>query len=168
MNFAPGSPSLDWTLSSTRANVRGCRRIQGLAGTSFWTVWTSPAYGGSGSKPLGLLLQARSRAFSCAVFWLVRTPVPDPWRAFGRNPARSGCHSERDTRQRRSRRVRFCRHPSRPRVEWPDLPGRGTRQRLSVRWQNLSVPHRHHKANHRNPLVRTTLFRSDAQAQGLT
>ena len=27
---------------------------------------------------------------------------------------------------------------------------------------------RHHKANHRNPLVRTTLFRSDAQAQGLT
>ena len=55
-----------------------------------------------------------------------------------------------------------------PRVEWPDLPGRGTRQRLSVRWQNLSVPHRHHKANHRNPLVRTTLFRSDAQAQGLT
>ena len=29
-------------------------------------------------------------------------------------------------------------------------------------------PHRHHKANHRNPLVRTTLFRSDAQAQGLT
>ena len=42
--------------------------IQGLAGTSFWTVWTSPAYGGSGSKPLGLLLQARSRAFSCAAF----------------------------------------------------------------------------------------------------
>ena len=63
--------------------------------------------------------------------------------------------------------VRFCRHPSRPRVEWPDLPGRGNRQRLSVRWQNLSVPHRHHKANHRHPLVRTTLFRSDAQAQGL-
>ena len=82
----------------------------------------------------------------------------------------SGCHGERDTRQRRrrSRRVRFCRHPSRPRVEWPDLPGRGSRQRLSVRWQNLSVPHGHHKANHRNPLVRTTLFRSDAQAQGLT
>ena len=82
----------------------------------------------------------------------------------------SGCHGERDTRQRRrrSRRVRFCRHPSRPRVEWPDLPGRGSRQRLSVRWQNLSVPHRHHKANHRNPLVWTTLFRSDAQAQGLT
>ena len=62
----------------------------------------------------------------------------------------------------------FSRHPSRPQVEWPDLPGRGNRQRLSVRWQNLSVPHRHHKANHRNPLVWTTLFRSDAQAQGLT
>ena len=48
----------------------------------------------------------------------VRTPVPDPWLAFGRNPARSGCHGERDARQprRRSRRVRFCRHPSRPRV----------------------------------------------------
>ena len=60
MNFAPGSPSLDWTLSSTRANVRGCRRIQGLAGTSFWTVWTSPAYGGSGSRPSGLLPHARS------------------------------------------------------------------------------------------------------------
>ena len=39
---------------------------------------------------------------------------------------------------------------------------------LSVRWQNLSVPHYHRKANHRHPLVRTTLFRSDAQAQGLT
>ena len=51
----------------------------------------------------------------------VRTPVPDPWLAFGHNPARSGRHGERDTRQRRrrSRRVRFCRHPSRPRVEWP-------------------------------------------------
>ena len=47
---------------------------------------------------------------------LARTPVPDPWRAFGRNPARSGCHGERDTKLRRSRRVRFCRHPSRP--EW--------------------------------------------------
>ena len=67
-----------------------------------------------------------------------------------------------------ARRIRFCRHPSRPRVEWPDLPGRGNRQRLSVRWQNLSVPHYHRKANHRHPLVRTTLFRSDAQAQGLT
>ena len=65
-------------------------------------------------------------------------------------------------RRRRSRRVRFCQHPSRPRVEWPDLPGRGNRQRLSVRWQNLSVPHYHRKANHRHPLVRTTLFRSDA------
>ena len=54
------------------------------------------------------------------------------------------------------------------REEWPDLPGRGNRQRLSVRWQNLFVPHYHRKANHRNPLVRTTLFRSDAQAQGLT
>ena len=30
------------------------------------------------------------------------------------------------------------------------------------------VPHYHRKANHRHPLVRTTLFRSDAQAQGLT
>ena len=39
---------------------------------------------------------------------------------------------------------------------------------LSVRRQNLSVPHYHRKANHRHPLVRTTLFRSDAQAQGLT
>ena len=29
-------------------------------------------------------------------------------------------------------------------------------------------PHYHRKANHRNPLVKTTLFRSDAQAQGLT
>ena len=85
-----------------------------------------------------------------------------------RNPARSGCHGERDTKLRRSRRVRFCRHSSRPRVEWPDLPGRGNRQRLSVRWQNLSVPHYHRKANHRHPLVRTTLFRSDAQAQSLT
>ena len=73
---------------------------------------------------------------------LARTPVPDPWRAFGYNPARSGCHGERDTRQRRrrSRRVRFCRHPSRPRVEWPDLPGRGSRQRLSVRWQKPIRP----------------------------
>ena len=84
---------------------------------------------------------------------LARTPVPDPWRAFGYNPARSGRHGERDTKLRRSRRVRFCRHPSRPRVEWPDLPGRGNRQRLSVRRQNLSVPHRHHKANHRHPVL---------------
>ncbi len=45
---------------------------------------------------------------------LARTPVPDPWRAFGYNPAHSGRHGERDIRQRRSRRVRFCRHPSRP------------------------------------------------------
>ena len=37
------------------------RRIQGLAGTSFWTVWTSPAYGGSGSKPLGLTLRCLLR-----------------------------------------------------------------------------------------------------------
>ena len=37
--------------------------------------------------------------------------MPDPWRAFGRNPARSGCHGERDTKLRCSRRVRFCRHP---------------------------------------------------------
>ena len=46
----------------------------------------------------------------------VRTPVPDLWRAFGRNPARSGSHGERNTRQRRrrSRKVCFCRHPSRP------------------------------------------------------
>ena len=36
------------------------------------------------------------------------------------------------------------------------------------RWQNLSVPHYHRKANHRHPLVWTTLFRSHAQAQGLT
>ena len=84
---------------------------------------------------------------------LARTPVPDPWRAFGRNPALSGCHGERDTKLRRSRRVSFCRHPSRPRVEWPDLPGRGNRQRLSVRWQNLSVPHYHRKANHRHPVL---------------
>ena len=41
-------------------------------------------------------------------------------------------------------------------------------KRLSVRRQNLPVPHHHHKANHRHTLVRTTLFRSDAQAQGLT
>ena len=34
--------------------------------------------------------------------------------------------------------------------------------------KNLSVPHYHRKANHRHPLVWTTLFRSDAQAQGLT
>ena len=34
--------------------------------------------------------------------------------------------------------------------------------------QILPVPHHHHKANHRHTLVRTTLFRSDAQAQGLT
>ena len=40
----------------------------GLAGTSFWTVWTTPACGGSGSKPLELLLHTRSRAFSCATF----------------------------------------------------------------------------------------------------
>ena len=39
-----------------------------MAGTSFWTVWTSPAYGGSGSKRLGLLPHARSLAFSCAAF----------------------------------------------------------------------------------------------------
>ena len=37
-------------------------------GTSFWTVWTSPAYGGSGSRLLGLLRQARSRVSSCAAF----------------------------------------------------------------------------------------------------
>ena len=169
MNFAPGSPLLDWTLSSTRANVRGCRRIQGLAGTSFWTVWTSPAYGGSGSKRLGLLPHARSRAFFCAAFLRTNASAGPMAGILGHNPARSGCHGERDARQRRrcSRRVRFCRHPSRPRVEWPDLPGRGNRQRLSVRWQNLSIPHYHRKANHRHPLVRTTLFRSDAQAQGL-
>ena len=34
--------------------------------------------------------------------------MPDPWLAFGHNPARSGCHGERDTNLRRSRRVRFC------------------------------------------------------------
>ena len=164
---APGSPSLDWTLSSTRANVRGCRRIQGLAGTSFWTVWTSPAYGGSGSRPSGLLPHARSRAFSCAVFSCTNAsagpmagfrPQPGalwlPWRTRHQAPALP--------------QSPFLRHPSRPRVEWPDLPGRGNRQRLSVRRQNLSVPHYHRKANHRHPLVRTTLFRSDAQAQGLT
>ena len=68
MSFAPGSPSLDWTLSSTRANVRGCRRIQGLAGTSFWTVWTSPAYGGSGSRPFGAAPpRSLSRVFLCRV-----------------------------------------------------------------------------------------------------
>ena len=39
-----------------------------MAGTSFWTVWTSPAYGGSGSRPSGLLPHARSLAFSCAAF----------------------------------------------------------------------------------------------------
>ena len=38
------------------------------------------------------------------------------WRAFGRNPARSGRHGERDTKPWCSRRVRFSRHPSRPRV----------------------------------------------------
>ena len=63
---------------------------------------------------MGLLLQARSRVFSCAAFSCTNAR-PDPWRAFGRNPARSGCHGERDTKLRRSRRVRFCRHPSRPR-----------------------------------------------------
>ena len=57
----------------------------------------------------------------------VRTPMPDPWGAFGRNPTRSGRHGERHTKTLCSRRVRFCRHPSRPRVEWPHLPGRGTR-----------------------------------------
>ena len=40
----------------------------GLTGTSFWTIWTSPAYGGSGSRPSGLLPHARSLAFSCAAF----------------------------------------------------------------------------------------------------
>ena len=34
-----------------------------MAGTPFWTVWTSPACGGSGSRPSGLLRQARSRVF---------------------------------------------------------------------------------------------------------
>ena len=34
--------------------------------------------------------------------------------------------------------------------------------------KTLSVPHYHRKANHRHPLVWTTLFRSHAQAQGLT
>ena len=38
-----------------------------MAGTPFWTVWTSPAYGGSGSRPSGLLPHARSRAFSCVL-----------------------------------------------------------------------------------------------------
>ena len=28
--------------------------------------------------------------------------MPDPWLAFGHNPARSGCHGERDARQRLS------------------------------------------------------------------
>ena len=167
MNFAPGSPSLDWTLSSTRANVRGCRRIQGLAGTSFWTVWTSPAYGGSGSKRLGLLPHARSRAFSCAAF-LRTNASAGPLAGIRPQPGALWLPWRTRHQARRSRRVRFCRHPSRPRVEWPDLPGRGTRQRLSVRWQNLSVPHYHRKANHRHPLVWTTLFRSHAQAQGLT
>ena len=44
----------------------------------------------------------------------------------------------------------------------------GRTYQVEVRWQNLSVPHYHRKANHRHPLVWTTLFRSDAQAQGLT
>ena len=147
----------------------GMPQDTGVGRNVVWTVWTSPAYGGSGSRPLGLLRQARSRVFSCAAF-LRTNASAGPLAGIRPQPARSGCHGERDARQRRrrSRGVRFCRHPSRPRVEWPDLPGRGTRQRLSVRWQNLSVPHYHRKANHRNPLVRTTLFRSDAQAQGLT
>ena len=133
--------------------------LDGLDFASLRRVWEQTF--GAGSSKLALACFPAPRS-------LARTPVPDPWRAFGYNPAHSGRHGERDTRQRRSRRVHFCRHPSRPRVEWPDLPGRGNRQRLSVRWQNLSVPHYHRKANHRNPLVRTTLFRSDAQAQGLT
>ena len=108
----------------------------GLAGTSFWTVWTSPAYSGSGSRPSGLLPHARSLAFSCAVFWRTNASAglmagfrPQPGALWP--PWRTG----RQATRRRSRRVRFCRHPSRPRVEWPDLPGRGNRQRLSVRWQ---------------------------------
>ena len=133
--------------------------LDGLDFASLRRVWEQTFWGCSSKLALACFPAPRS---------LARTPVPDPWRAFGRNPARSGCHGERDTKLRRSRRVRFCRHPSRPRVEWPDLPGRGNRQRLSVRWQNLSVPHYHRKANHRHPLVRTTLFRPDAQAQGLT
>ena len=39
-----------------------------MAGGSFWTVWTSPACGGPGSRPLGPLRQARSHALSCAAF----------------------------------------------------------------------------------------------------
>ena len=133
--------------------------LDGLDFASLRRVWEQTF----GAAPPSSL----SRVFLRRVL-LHERQCPDPWRAFGRNPARSGCHGERDTKLRRSRRVRFCRHPSRPRVEWPDLPGRGNRQRLSVRWQNLSVPHYHRKANHWHPLVWTTLFRSDAQAQGLT
>ena len=90
----------------------------------------------------------------------VRTPVPDPWRAFGRNPARSGRYGERDTRQRRSRRVRFCRHPSRPRVEWPDLPGRGNRQRLSVRCAAAGSGTGEEETGLRAPVSRKTSIRA--------
>ena len=168
VNCAPGSPSLDWTLSSTRANVRRCRRIQGLAGTSFWTVWTSPAYGGSGSKPLGLLLQARSRAFSCAVFLLhERQCRTHGGLSAATRRALAAMANETPSSGAPAGSVSAGTHLVR---EWN---GRTYQvevldKRLSVRWQNLSVPHGHHKANHRHPLVRTTLFRPDAQAQGLT
>ena len=135
--------------------------LDGLDFASLQRVWEQ-AFGAAPPRSL-------SRVFLCRVLAYERQ-----CRTHGGLSAAtrrgSGRHGERDARQRRrrSRRVRFCRHPSRPRVEWPDLPGRGNRQRLSVRWQNLSVPHYHRKANHRHPLVRSTLFRSDAQAQGLT
>ena len=44
---------------SCERNIKRYRNSKIVAGTSFWSVWTSPAYGGSGSKRLGLLPHAR-------------------------------------------------------------------------------------------------------------
>ena len=108
-----------------RSGRFGLRQLAAGLGADLW--------GSSAKLALAYLHAPRS---------LARTPVPDPWRAFGRNPA--GFRPQPGalwplwrTRHQATPlpQVRFCRHPSRPRVEWPDLPGRGSRQRLSVRRQ---------------------------------
>ena len=99
----------------------------------------------------------------------VRTPVPDPWLAFGHNPARSGCHGERDTKA-----------PALP--QSPFLPGTHLVREWNGRTYQVEVIDNGYRFDGKTyPSLTTiakritgthwsgtTLFRPDAQAQGLT
>ena len=64
-----------------------------------------------------------------------------------------------------SRRIRFPRYPTRPRVEWPDLPGRGCTFYLFIRVmeitdilsQNVPLEDVQYLAGHSNPSGHTDL-----------